>query len=270
MGADVRISLKLAYQAGFLTLIIWVLLSFVTVVLGASEFSARQPATVALDVGLSFIRLILPGFMILLVQELVTREFDRRLCLISLTYPRPRSIWFFGRLIAVGIVVLFLLLLLAVTLAAIVQCVSRSYEQATLVSLGVPYLVTLGFIIVDLAVVLAITALLAVTTTTPSFVLIGAIGFVLIARSYMPIIQLLQGADYLVDKFANPKLYSDSLNVLNLFFPDLGTLDVRMIALYNKMDFLPGHWLPLLFSAILYSAALIALAVWRINRRSFS
>jgi ABC-type transport system involved in multi-copper enzyme maturation permease subunit len=270
VGADVKISLKLAYQAGFLTLIVWIFLSLIIVVLGASEFSARQPATVALDVGLSFIRLILPAFMILLVQDLVTREFDRRLYLISLTYPRPRASWFLGRIIAVGIMLLALLLLLALALAAIVHYVSQSYGQATLVSLGAPYWVTLGFIIVDLAVGLSITALLAVTTTTPSFVLIGAVGFILIARSYMPIIQLLQGAEYLVDKFANPKIYGDSLHMLNLFLPDLGTLDVRMIALYNKIEFLPGHWLELVCSAILYSAALILLAVWRINKRSFT
>ena len=131
-------------------------------------------------------------------------------------------------------------------------------------------MVTLLFAAVDIAVVLAIATLLAVSTTTPSFVLIGTLGFVLIARSYMPILQLMQGADYLVDKIADPRLYKDSLSLLNFVLPDLGTLDVRMIALYDKMEFLPGHWLLLLGATLAYAVALLSLAVWRLNTREFN
>jgi Cu-processing system permease protein len=267
--ADLRGSLLLVIRAKFASVAVGLLFALLVVVLVAAEFSARQPATVALDVGLSFVRLVLPIFAILLVQELMAKEFDRRLYLTSFTYPRARSRWLFGRLIAVALCVYCLLLVMALLLAGLAIYASGAYAQATPISLQFPYLVTLFFIAVDLLVVLAIATLMAVTTTTPSFVLIGTVGFVLIARTYMPILQLLQDGDYLVEKIADPKLYKDSLSALNFVLPDLGTLDVRMISLYNKMEFLPGHWAALLFGALAYAAALFSLAVWRLNVRQF-
>lgn len=249
---------------------IWLLIALSIIVLVAAEFSARQVATVALDVGLSFVRLALPVYAVFLVQELVTREIERRLYLTSLTYPRPRSHWLLGRLSAIGLILLGLLIVIALLLAGLVNYVAGTYAQSTPVALGFPYLVTLLFAAVDIAVVLAIATFLAVSTTTPSFVLIGTLGLVLIARSYVPILQLMQGADYLVDKIADPKLYKDSLNLLSFVLPDLGTLDVRMIALYNKMEFLPGHWPLLLAATLAYTVALLSLAVWRLNRREFN
>lgn len=268
--ADVMVGLLLSFRAGFGALALWLLVTLALIVLVAAEFSARQPATVALDVGLSVIRLAFPVFSILLVQELITREFERRLHLTTLTYPRPRFHWLAGRLIAIGQILLCLLIVAGGLLALLVQYVSSSYDQSTPVVLGLPFVVTLAFAGIDLLVVCAIATLLAVSFTTPSFVLIGTLGFVLIARSYMPIIQLLQGGDYLVDKIADPRLYKESLNLLNFLLPDLGTLDVRMIALYNKWDFLPGQWPLLLCATFAYVVALISLAIWRLNTRQLN
>jgi Cu-processing system permease protein len=206
----------------------------------------------------------------LLVQELISREFERKLYLSALSYPRPRALWLLGRLAAIGIMALALLAVMSVLLAGLVHFVSGTYAQATPVSLGIPYIVTLIFAAADLMVVVALAVLVAVSTTTPSFVLIATLGFVIIARSYMPIIQLLQGADYLVEKMADPRLYKESLSLLNFVLPDLGTLDVRMIALYNKMQFLPPQWHLLLSSVLAYSVALIGLATWRLNTRQLN
>lgn len=269
-GSDLKTGVLLSFRAGFLNLGAGLLVALVIVVFVAAEFSARQVATVALDVGLSFIRLVLPVYAILMVQELIAREFERRLHLTSLTYPRSRSAWLLGRLGAIGLILVCVLALAACVLAALVVYVGGSYEQATPVALGWPYLVTLVFASIDLLVVLSIATVLAVTTSTPSFVLVGTLGFALIARSYMPIIQLLQGADYLVDKFADPRLYKNSLTLLSFVLPDLGTLDVRMIALYNKMAFMPSQWGLLLVAALAYAVALLSFAVWRLNRREFS
>lgn len=269
LTTEIRTGFRLVFRAGFLLLAFWLLVALAGVVLIAAEFSARQPATVALDVGLSFIRLALPVFAVLLVQELLSKEFDQRLYLTSLTYPRPRSAWLLGRVLAVGLLVLALLVAMGGLVGALVLYAGKAYAQATSVSLSLPYLITLAFIAVDLVLVLAIATVLAVSATTPSFVLIGTLGFVLIARTYQPIIQLLQDADYLVEKIADPKLYKESLNVLNFLLPDLGTLDVRMIALYDRMTFLPGHWPWLVGAALAYSVALLCLAVWRLNSRQF-
>lgn len=270
LSSEVKISFRLIFRAGFGLLAFWLLAAMAVVVLVAAEFSARQPATVALDVGISFIRLALPVLVVLMVQELVAKEFDRKLYLTSLTYPRARTRWLIGRIVAVALLLFFLLAVMGGLLAGLVSHVSGTYSQGTSISLKFPYLLTLLFLAVDLFLALAIASFFAVTTTTPSFVLIGTLGSVLIARTYMPIIQLLQDADYLVKKIADPKLYKESLSALNFVLPDLGTLDVRMIALYNKMAFLPGHWAMLVSGVLAYAVALISLAAWRMNARQFS
>ena len=270
MGADFLTGLWLIRRSNYAMVFLFFAIVLVAMVLVGAEFSARQPATVALDVGISVIRLALPIVSILLVQELVAREFERRTYLLSLTFPRARSFWLLGRILAVFVVTLLMLALLGGELALLVQYAAGSYKQATLVSLGTQYWVTLGLIAFDLLVVVAIATLLAVVTTTPGFVLIGSIGFLLIARSFAPVVQLLQEAGYLVEKFADPRLYRESLGMVGYFLPDLGTLDVRMIALYGKWDFLPNNVEYLIMSVMMYAAAIISLAVWRLNTREFS
>ncbi len=234
------------------------------------QFSARQPATVALDVGISVIRFVLPLLAILMVQELFSREFERRLYLCSLTYPRSRVAWLIGRFVVTVTIVVALLLILGLILGLLVYYISQTYEQAMPVSLGLPYITTLLFLAIDLLVVVAMAILLAVAARTPSFVLIGTIGFVLIARSYTPIIELLRSSPYVVSNFADPRLYQDSLGLLAFLIPDLGRLDVRMIALYNQMSFLPSGWHLLLVATIAYVVALLALSTWILNKREFS
>nr|WP_256206561.1 ABC transporter permease subunit [Pseudomonas sp. BAY1663] len=102
---------------------------FLTVLLSA-QFSGRQPATVALDIGLSVIRLLLPLVLILMVQELVSREFDRRYFLNTLTYPCPRHSLLLGRFIAIATLILGLLLLLAGALAVLVWLIDQATHKA--------------------------------------------------------------------------------------------------------------------------------------------
>jgi len=155
-------------------------------------------------------------------------------------------------------------------LAAMAVLAAGSYEQTTPVGLGFPYLVTLSFVAVDLLVVVAIATLLAISAATPSFVLIGTIGFVLIARSYTPIMDLLHNSPYVVNQFADPGLYKDSLGLLAFLMPDLGRLDVRMIALYDQMRFLPSDWPLLVGATLIYVVSLLALTSWVLNKREFN
>lgn len=270
MVPDLKLSFKLALRARFATMAFYLLLAMVGAALLAAQFSARQLATVSLDVGLSVIRLGLPVIAVLLVQELMTREIDRRLYLTSLTYPRPRRRWLLGRVSAVCLMLLSVMVLMAVALAVVVAFEAGMYTQATPVSLGLPYLVTLVFIALDLLAVVAVATLLAVTATTPSFVLIGSLGFVLIARSYMPIVQMLRDNQSLVSNLADPKTYTNTLNALSYLLPDLGTLDVRMVALYGKLEFLPGQWPFVVGATLAYVLALLALAAWQLNRRELA
>jgi ABC-type transport system involved in multi-copper enzyme maturation permease subunit len=270
LSADFYHGINISLHSRIITTAAWFLGLLVVAVLLAAQFSARQPATVSLDVGISVIRLALPLLAILLVQELFSREFERKLYLNSFTYPRQRSYWLLGRVVTIAFLCISLLLITGTTLALLVSIIAGDYQQTSPITLGLPYLITLGFIAIDLMTVIAIATLIAISTTTPSFVLIGAIGFLLIARSYTPIIELLRNNPYVVDQFADPRLYQDSLSLLAFIMPDLGRLDVRMITLYDKMVFMPQDWPMLIGATLAYIAALLGMAVWVLNKREFN
>ena len=260
-------ALHLALKANFFWMAAGLLLVVALVTLLSAYFSGRQPATVALDVGFSTIRLLLPLLIVLLVQELLSREFDKRYYLNSLTYPRGRRSLLFGRFAALLALLLGVLLALALLQVGLVSFVGGFYPQATPVALGQPYLIVIAFMALDLLVLSALATLLAVVASTPSFVLIGTFGFMLVARSYGAIVELLSREVGLV---SNTEGYRAGLGLLGYLLPDLGALDVRMVALYGRMDFLPADWLWLLLSSLAYAFALLALAVWALQRKRFS
>lgn len=268
--SELPVALRIAVRAGVMSAFVWYAIFLVASVLLAAQFSARQPATVALDVGLSVIRLGLPLLLIFTLHELIGREFERRIYLTSLTYPWPRSQWLLSRLLATFLLMASLIVVMGAGVAIIVQWVSSWYEQSTPPDLGMPYLVTLSLLGLDMLVVLAIAGLLSVMASSFVFVLLGTIGFTLIARSYMSVVQLLQNNGYLVEKIADPQLYQGSLSSLAFLLPDLGSLDVRMISLYGKMSLLPENIWYLVATALTYSIGLIAIAVWQLNRREFN
>ena len=265
--SDFRVAVRLILSARFLTLFLWLSIALVTIGLIAAQFSARQPATVTLDLGLTVFRIALPVVAVLLLQELLSREFDRKLFLSSLTYPRPRYRFLIGRFAAIFGLLLIVLVVLSALLSGLITFIGHGYTQSTPPDLGLPYLVTLAFIALDLLVVLAIGTLIAVTTTTPSFVLIGTLGFMLVARSYSAIVALLTRDSTLV---GHADTYQSSLSLLGYLLPDLAALDVRMISLYGQWQFLPEDWALRVVSALAYAAALLGLSVWALNRKKFA
>lgn len=269
MKADFTQSINIVLHSKLPYVVSWLITGMIASVLLAAQFSARQPQTVALDVGFSVIRITLPILAILLVQELISREFERRHYLNSLTYPRSRSSWLLGRGVAIFTACLAFLAVQGLILALLIP-LSTDYPQTTPISLGAPFIITLLFIALDLIVVIAISMLIAVSASTPSLVLIGTIGFVLIARAYTPIIELLNRTPSVVQTFADPHLYQNSLSMISFILPDLGRLDVRMIALYDKMKFLPENWLLLVIATLAYAWALQAITVWILNKREFN
>lgn len=267
---DIFVSWRIATHSRLSSIVLWLCVTLIACVLLAYQFSARQPATMALDVGISIIRIALPLLVILLIQELISHEIERKLYLVSLTYPRSRAYWLLGRVITIFLISVGLLILMGLILALLTLFAGSGYEQTTPVTLGLPYIIVLIFIIVDLLVIISISTLLAISASTYSFVLVGTIGFTLIARSYTPIIQLLRNNPYSVSNFSDPTLYQDSLGFLSFLLPDLGRLDVRMIALYDKMEFMPDDWSYFLGTSLVYVIALLALSVWILNKREFS
>ncbi len=258
--------LRLALRARYRWLAGCSLLILALAALLAAQFSGRQPATVAMDIGLSVMRMLLPLVLVLMTQELLSREFDRRYYLNSLTYPRPRYKLLLGRFLAVAALTLGLLLAMALLLALLVGLIGQGYAQGTPVALDRHYLISIAFSGVDLLLLTALACLLAVVASTPSFVLIGTFGFLLVARSFAAIVELLNRDASVVGDAEN---YRSGIVLLSYLLPDLGALDVRMVALYGTMDFLPADWSWLLLSSLAYIVALLALAVWALQRKRF-
>lgn len=264
---DFLTALRLAFKAKFAWMALGVSLTVALSTLLSAYFGGRQPATVALDVGVSAIRLLVPLLIVLLVQELLSREFDKRYYLNSLTYPRRRSSLLLGRFAAVLALVLGVLMALGLVQVLLVGFIDGVYPQATRVAMGQAYLVVMAFMALDLVVLAALATLLAVVASTPSFVLVGTFGFMLVARSYGAIIDLLSRDAGLV---GNAEGYRASLGMLGYLLPDLGALDLRMLALYGQPQFLPIDWPWVLLSNLAYAFALLALAVWALQRKRFA
>ncbi|WP_336315478.1 ABC transporter permease subunit [Stutzerimonas stutzeri] len=265
--SNLIISFRLAFRARFL----WIAGAAVTLLILAtllsSFFSGRQPATVALDIGLSIIRLLLPLILILMTQELLSREFERRYFLNTLSYPHSRHSILLSRFIGVASLALSLLIVLSGTLASLVWLISRNYAQATPVSLGYHYLITVAFIGIDVILLTTVATLLAVVASTPSLVLVGTFSFMLISRSFGSIIELLTRNATVVH---DAESYRSGITILSYLLPDLGALDVRMITLYGKLEFLPDNWPLVILSCFSYMVGMLGLAVWSLHRKHFA
>ncbi len=261
----------LAFRLIFKSNILWVALGIVVFVLSAmvmaSLFSGRQPATVALDVGLSVVRLLFPLFIVFLVQELFSREFERRYCLSTLTYPRSRILFLLSRFSAVFLCVLILLLFIALLLVQVVKAIGAGYQQSSPVALNGYFFLVNAFLMLDFLFVISLAVFLAVYASVSSFVLVGVFGLVIIGRSYSSILHLLDGDSSLV---VGVEEYSLGLNILRYCLPDLGALDVRAISLYGQIQFLPNDWFWLVVTCLVYSLVMISSAVWLFNKKRFS
>ena len=266
-SANISTGFRLAFRARFGWLAGGSLLVVVLAAFLAAQFSGRQPATVALDLGVSVIRLLLPLVLILTIQELLSREFDRRYFLNTLSYPHPRHRLLLGRFAAATLLTLGLLTALSVALALLVWLIGKGYAQSTPVALGLPYAVTIAFIGLDLLLLTAVATLLSVVASTPSFVLVGTLGFMLVARSFGAIVELLTRNAMVV---ADGETYRSGIGALSYLLPDLGALDVRMVTLYGRMDLLPTDWPWVVLSSLTYTLGLLAVAVWALQRKRFA
>lgn len=261
------LGLRLALKAHFLLMSLGFLCFVLLAAMLAAQFSGRQPASVALDIGLSAIRLSLPLVMVFVVQELISREFERRYYLSSLSFPCKRTRFLLSRFCSVMALCLVTLLLWSIMLAVMVWVLSQGYEQASPVALGFHYLITVFFVGLDLVVLTALATFIAVVASTPSFVLIGTLGFMLLARSFSAVIELLANNSYVVSA---AEQYRAGVGFLRYLLPDLGAFDVRMVTLYGHMDFLPQDWFSLILSGLGYSLGLLALAAWSLNFKRFA
>ena len=245
------------------------LLGLVLVVVAylAAGFSPRQPRTVALDVGFSGVRFTLVLLSLFWVQDLVTREIDRKIILHSLSLPVSRAAFLFGRyfailgLIAIAAGVLAFSLLLAVLLA------SPNYDQEFRVSLGGAFWLAVSGTIIDVAVVAAVAMALATVSTVAMLPLFVGAGFAIGGKALGAAVEYMSsgaGGDQALAGSIGPLL-----DVVRWLVPDLSRLDWRDGALYGQLP--AGDavaWAILM--AVSYIVFVLCLGWWAFDRREFS
>jgi ABC-type transport system involved in multi-copper enzyme maturation permease subunit len=231
----------------------------------AASFSPRQPQTVALDVGLSGLRVTLILFSLFWVQELVAREIERRTVLFALTYPVPRGHYIVGRYLGVLGLIAIAAVLLGMLLWAVVLTLGSGYAQGFPVALGIPYWSTVAGFWLDAAVVTAFALWVATFSTVPMLPLALGLAFAVGGKSLGAVAEYLaKGAD------GDPALmrFAPIINAIQWVLPDLSRLDWRVWPMYGLAPDDAAVCLGLLL-AVSYVALLLTLAVMIFTRRDF-
>lgn len=198
----------------------------------ASMFSPRQPQTVALDVGLSGLRITLVMLALFWVQELFGKEIERRTVVLMLAYPVARSRYVLGRFIGIASLLALAILMIGLLLWLAVLLADRGYAAARPVALGLPYWITLLGIYLDVLVVAAFAMCLSALSTVLLLPLaLGAI-FAVVGRGLGAVIDFLlvrqgDGDEAMVAQFG------PIINILRWILPDLSRLDWRDWPLYQ-------------------------------------
>jgi ABC-type transport system involved in multi-copper enzyme maturation permease subunit len=261
----------IALRSGLRSHVLQSLLAIGVLMMGAAylagTFSPRQPATVTLDVGFSFVRAVGLIMVLFWAYEFVGREIDRRTIFVSLTYPAPRSHFLLGRYLGMLVLTVMVVALLGALLAGTTLLSELTYDQSNPVSLKGPYLLALLALVLDLAVVASFGFLIAVVSTTPFLPLLVGLAFAVSARSLGPAMEylaLMGGKDTGLKDTLLPVF-----DVLRWTLPDLSRLDIRYYPIYaHQPD--TSLLLGMLLMAIGYIGMMLALAIWVFRRRQFN
>jgi ABC-type transport system involved in multi-copper enzyme maturation permease subunit len=261
--SGIRVGLRgRSFQAVFLLGLLLIGVAYLS-----GNFSPRQPRTVALDVGLSGVRVTLVLLALFWIQELIAREIDRRIILFSLTYPVSRGAFLLGRyaavLVLVGLaaVVLGLSLLLAVTLAG------GSYMQESPVRLGLPFWIAIAGLALDVAVVAAVGLWMATLSTVAVMPLAVGFCFAVAGKALGATLDYLtRGADGDTALIASVGPFIDLIRWL---VPDLSRLDWREWPMYGLVPAsTETTWAVAM--AVAYAAMFLLFSIHALSRREFS
>ncbi|WP_445937100.1 ABC transporter permease [Pseudomonas sp.] len=247
-----------------------VLLLITLILLGVSllagNFSGRQPLTVALDVGLSGLRFVLLLMALLWVQDLLARDIERKTIYFLLAYPVTRSQFLFSRFFAVAFLSISALVFVGLALWLVLYLFCSNHPQLQPPALGMPYVMALLGVWLDLLVVAAFAILLASISTTPYLPLLLGFAFALAARGLGPTISHLRSAR---SDPLHEALFSPILEHAYAWLPDLSRLDWRALTLYGLAPDIPAMALAAL-NASAYVVLLLTLATVIFQRRNFT
>lgn len=233
----------------------------------SGSFSPRQPRTVALDVGLSGIRLTLVMLSLFWVQELLTREIDRRIILFSFTYPVSRAEFVLGRFGAVILLVGLATVVLGLALTIAVILAGGGYAQEFPVSLGLPFWLTLTGFVLDVTVVAAVGFCVAAFSTVAMMPLAVGFAFAVAGKALGATLEYLNsGADGDTALIASLGRYVEMIRWL---IPDLSRLDWREWPMYGVVPAATEMaWAGVM--SLAYTAILTLFAINILRRREFS
>ena len=194
-------------------------------------FSPRQPQSVVLDVGFSGIRFSLVLLNLFWVQELVTREIDRRTILFSLAYPVSRSAFLAGRFVALLILSLLASAILALLLLLAVILAGGGYAQEFPPALGLPFWSAIAGLALDAAVVGAFALCIAALSTVAILPLALGVAFAIAGKALgATMAYLARGAD---GNTALLSRFSPIVERIKWVVPDLSRLDWREWPMYQ-------------------------------------
>jgi len=231
----------------------------------SASFSPRQPRTVALDVGLSGIRLSLVLFALFWIHELVGNEIHRRTVLFALTYPVPRGYYLLGRYLGILGLLALAALLFGMLLWVVVLNAGGNYEQGFAIAPGGPYWLTILGLWADASVVAAFALWIASLSTIPMLPMALGLAFAAGAKSIGAV------AEYLATGARGDKeimALAPIIDAIQWILPDLSRLDWRAWPMYgvapDSMAMAGG-----MVVAISYASVLVMLAIITFNRREF-
>jgi len=233
----------------------------------AAEFSPRAPATVSLDTGISLIRFVLVILALLWAQEYFAKDIERRAIYSLLSQPVSRSAYLLGRFLGVLLLLGGALLIYGAVLALVVQGELMHYGGQRPPAIGIPYLVTLLGIYIDLVVVLAFAWLITSLSVTPLLPFSLGLIFAWSAHTLGPVLNYLAGHSSEAERLA--PTFQPILDLVRWLIPDLSQLDVRHLALYDLPISDAPNFVFALLLALTYSLLLLSLAGWAMERREF-
>jgi Cu-processing system permease protein len=230
----------------------------------AALFSARQPATVALDIGLSAYKVLIVLLGVVWVQELVCRDMDRKSIFLPLSYPVSRSQYLLSRFLGILGLLALATLLVAVGVFLVTSNLASRFPQAVPVAGAGQISLVFLLLFLEQTIVLAFTMLIASLATVQALPMLLGITFAFVGRTIGAAVEFLTKVD-VKSESVSPEIHR-AVAWIELFVPDLGRFDLRGIALYGDPVSSVALW-PLAGASLAYSAFFLLLACAFFSRR---
>lgn len=265
MFALIRMGLLAGFRSRLPLLLFGMALLVLSLALMAAGFSGRQGLTVGLDVGMSGLRLMALLLSLLLCQELLLKDVERKTLYFLLAYPYSRQQFLLARFATIALLSTLIVLVLALALYLLVLW--GGFKQLYSPAVDSRYWLVMAGVLLDLLVVQAFAVLLCTFSTTPFLPLVLGGAFALAARGLGPVIDYLR-SEYM-EGSEQARLLGPLLEHSFVWLPDLSRLDWRPYMLYA----LPVDWQGVGLASLMagaYVVVLLGLAVIIFDKRNFT